>query len=606
MSNMYSFFQTYPVVDLPYDLSMLSQEPVSARRRRATRDMVTDTLRGKTALLRVAHDYYNSYEQALVKTLSHYRDYLVSEAALHSLRSLMFSDAQHTRPNQIYERASEMPWDALWSLPRDKDPQPRYNGTRGSLAHYFSQANITGSPLESLDALTTTIWSRNGIDPTADVSDRLESLYLKMRLNDSVLSNAEQTLSNFFASANGPMTEDDYALFIQARRKLITPEDLRDLPERLLYGTYNKDALNLYAALLSDEDRRRLERIVGYVDSLAKPTGFHALLQALAVEGYVNSAMAIDALPDELAFTPLQYILESKDSELSDLKQEIAENLYLASSAFGLQRNSDLLADAADSSARAYNASLHWLLSSNQTELPVQGPVDIRPFVATYLPDLSSFILYPSTDSAVDTGDSLFSFLQGRPPKNSLVFLNADSSVGYTIPLQVMNSDGSAATDQTVATITPPDDSSAATSGLTAQVAHPGTEEALTIEQYEALPESSNVVVTYQGDPAGNLTPQINSGVQQQHAAYSAVNTLYIAPSPRGVLGQEELIRGMVSHLFRDHTAEEVSNRAKTDGKREEHTSRVGGFLQQMKATHLDSEIATLKTWSDKVDNLFS
>jgi hypothetical protein len=62
------------------------------------------------------------------------------------------------------------------------------------------------------------------------------------------------------------------------------------------------------------------------------------------------------------------------------------------------------------------------------------------------------------------------------------------------------------------------------------------------------------------------------------------------------------MIRGLVSHLFRDPVSGETVDKAKVDGAREEHTSRIGGLLLQLKDTHLDSEVKVLKEWSEQID----
>jgi hypothetical protein len=585
--------ESFSIADLPYCLDEISCGTSASRMSRMRQDVLA-LLRSRTNIIRVAADYYDSYESTSNPTVMHYRDYLIAEAALATLRSTLYVDPEHSLPNLRAERILEdFDHAQLWPpiIRQGLEDTPHYGSSLGSPGYYFYATDINDVPLESFDKLTRAIWSLNGINPDSHPSERLKTLYQYLGNLDEIVSPISNKVEDLFLNTT-PEDEENYRLLLEARRQFIDLEDYENLQESIVMGTWDEAPIDLSAFLLEDEEFNRFSTVLRWSSSIAKPGGLLLLLQNLVVEGFVKAAKALDQLPETVSFSSLREFLLSEDPSLTEVKLQVASSLELVAESYSLMEASGLIQDAGELKAKAFNNALYWLQASGEERLDEEHSLSIKPFVDDYLPNYAYSLPSFTRDSSVYAWGPFYSNLQGLPPRDSQTLLSFDSTYGYELQRQDD-------TDLRLATIANPDEEP---SNMQAYVLHSGREDLITQEQYQELPSASNVVVAQQGDPVSNLSPRVNNYMTMQNAAYETVNTVHLTPSPRGLIGYEELIRGMVSHLFRDPVSEEAVDRAKVDGMREEHTSRVGGLLLQLKDTHLDSEVQVLKEWSDYVD----
>lgn len=635
MSNL----ETFTLIDLPYDMFAVSQG-TNATHMRQMRDDSLSLLRGRTSLLRVASDYYDSYDNADDKTVMHYRDYLIAEAALASMRSTLFIDEEHNTLNSRADRIlSEFNSDALWPtlVQRNLRNKPQYAGTLGSPAYYFLMMDKVDSPLQSLRALTRVIWSLVGANSEDSPSNRLYTLYQYMgdiqAISNTVISRMRAVLEN------DDITPEDelYPFYIDCRRKFIDIGDYTDLASSIFFGTWDRDLVNQTAFVLEDDEIERLSKLLRASNSILKPGGVPLLLQSLVVEGYANAAYELQRLEDEDAYSRLRDFLSSTDQRHYDIKRKVTSSLNLVAESYALLESLNLYGRSGYKKSLAYNNALSWLRSTGNSDIAQDSYLlslrdyptnyeynnalsrtrsindyDIEqdgllPFLKQYLPNYVSKIPKLDESSSVLTDGTPYKYLQGLPPKGNGIYLTPRYTYGYDVAreLQPTSNNPNLATisnNANLATIQVSEET--VSSPFEAYIIYVGPRQTITVEEYEQMPSASNVVVAQPGPPSSDLSYVINLNLDIQNRVYEAVNTVHLTPSPRGMIGYEEMIRGMVSHLFRDSVSVEAEDKAKVDGIRAEHTSRVGGLLVQLKDTHLDSEVLLLKEWSDIVDVL--
>jgi hypothetical protein len=392
---------------------------------------------------------------------------------------------------------------------------------------------------------------------------------------------------------------DDSLAQRNLRQHFITPNDFEGVATSLLYGSWDDKQMALAAALLNDRDRQDLATTMRYSDSIGKGAGYNLLLQNLVVEGYLEAARLLNE-DASVAQQSLPRFLET-DSGAADLKLQVSSALDMISTAYALQDMSSLFSDTIVAFSRARNAALSWLGSAGVEELPQSNSMDLRPVARSLFGEEDQLFSPLSIYDSVLADGTPYAQVQGRMANGLDTFLQFPESYRRdTLPEESGLTLARIVSEEDLAN----DSQSTDFSNIEAYVYHLGDETQLTFDQYSALDASSNVALVQSGMPAVDLSYFINNLLDAQTLNYEVLNTLQNAPRPRGLLGYEEMIRGMVSHLFRDAPSDEAINSVKVDGSREEHTSRVAGLLSQLKAVHLNSEIPTLSEWATFIEDV--
>lgn len=649
-------------LDFPFPNGYEYSEVNSDEFKRAS-TLTTSILAGRTNLIRLANDYYTSYSEAPIKTLLHYRDYLLSKAIILSLQSVLFNDGISDRPTSLSLKALQRSsYNQLW--PRfDNQENKKYNYASfvGSLGFYHLTIDSKGSPLQSLKDLVAAVWSFVGVDPLSSSTAKLQSLIRQFRIDGDLQAKIDNVISRLYDYDNEPDTQLKDKLrriYLYAQRNFISSRDFSNFTIRLIYGTYNDKVFNilypLFLAFYDDRAAEALTRSVRYSHSITRPAGIYMPLQALKIEGLIRAIDSINAIDDlgvlSIPVDEVLYAEINKDLDISsqlaelltDVAYDIAMGLAQAYRASQIQLVGEPLSYAQKDGALFHNLTIPWLKRSNKMAIEDQDilwsdnnfyGVDIGRLDVSQESNLSLDDLFVS---------SVYRDLQGRPSnEGSTLMLSTNEVFGPNLQLNVVSLLGTEE-EVKVAFINNPEQplvpidtkgyinspsspsvlsSSASTvianpqqsfNGYVASVAYVPTDQTrrlsnvISYEQYMSLQETtavSNVIVTRLGQPADDLQPVIRSYINDQTDRYRTLQEMQLTSVPRGFDYQQPAVYGRVSSSTRDSDTEQYIADARLQGNRLEHTARIAGLSRQLQRTHLSSEVSLLEQFSKYADS---
>lgn len=277
-------------------------------------------------LLMAADAYAESYDTAQLKTVLHFRDYLISKALLLTTDSVLYKNEQATEltahARQVYKQSPDKEFYPYFPL--NSTVEARFADLLGTLAHYYTYLDGDGYPLDYLNELLSFIWGLVGLDYAELPEVRLQRLFSLVGRDLDFDSLVMTELTNLF-NIKDP-THENYDILLYARRNFLTVTDGTNFTQRVMTGTYSEELITVLAALLKPKDYEKVIRYVTNTLSILRPIGFNGLVQAIAVEGLVKAAESIDQLPAEQSSRLLNDYLT--DEEILEERRSVIEPLY--------------------------------------------------------------------------------------------------------------------------------------------------------------------------------------------------------------------------------------------------------------------------------------
>lgn len=287
-------------------------------------------------IVKEATVYEQSYLSSSTKTVLHFRDYLLAEAAAAFVFNTQFTTSDHnTLTNHANKVWSAFSFDDMWSYippnPQLVEKPPKYWGELGTLAYYSLWVDQSASLPEVMQRVLKLVWGLVGCSFNHTPRQRTESLLTSIEVRREFLTSIEAKANLIFSL----MPEDDnYYLLQAARRNRLSKESFTLLTQRVLLGEYDKNIFVVLAPILSNFEQQTLSLVLSNCLDLLKPGGMGLLCQALIVEAYLQAAFYLSSLDDDILVTSLLTFQNSSIYNLHTAK--IAEYLSLAYDSYSL------------------------------------------------------------------------------------------------------------------------------------------------------------------------------------------------------------------------------------------------------------------------------
>jgi hypothetical protein len=414
-----------PLVEFPFAAGNLKTSFEAKGRVVANSDYLYSVLRGRTNLIVLASQYANSYKNASIKTVLHYRDFFLSQALFESVVNCQYQDSNKTILTTHAERVwGTFSYDDIWPYinpTADTHTKPlKYADLLGSPAYFLSRISTDSFfPQDILKALIKVIWQLVGFSSDLSVRERLRRLIIALRLDSPLIE-----------QLGLPVNTNITPVISQMRRAGASFDQIPNLRLKLLLNEYRESTLSPRFALFGERDRNTLREILFGITSLLKPGGFPLLLQTLAVESFYSAAEVLQAVPQEALRLSINDF-RSLD-EFSSYSTLVVEALALAYDAYSLLSAFNTFIDAEKKKKSVESLISYWLSSSETDAVPGNGNNRISLGTAYTAKDISL------TDLRFES-DSFFSTLEEQPPKGSVdevIILKLLEKSNTTITLQ--------------------------------------------------------------------------------------------------------------------------------------------------------------------------
>ena len=306
------------LADLPYNLSKLTTGYTDATQYQRDNLYYLAIVSGQAKLASLANDYAASYDSQSPTTVLAYRDFLLSQAIIYSLQTVMYTDSTKTQLTGTAEKSLERYGlgtlfypDSL--LDANNNLSSRYAGFLGTVAYYFLFVKASGYPIDYFNELLTFIWEINGCDyndPPRVRIDKLLKFLHTSNYNDQTVSIAVTNLFTNVISSSDPL----YPILLYARRSYLSLEDGKNFTANVLAGTYSLSLLTVLSEILTEEQYKVISSYADSVLTICAPVGIPLLMQALIVESFVRAAEVLTNLPSQVANQGLGNFLSNPTS----------------------------------------------------------------------------------------------------------------------------------------------------------------------------------------------------------------------------------------------------------------------------------------------------
>lgn len=396
-------------------------------------------LAGRTNLIVKAKEYSDSYTKARIKTVLHYRDYLITQMIYHSLQSTLYQDSGKQNLTPHAARAfAQLDRNKIWPYLIDTHTDSvdfEYAGHLGSLAFYFIYGNLKGYPVEIYTRLINLFWSLQGLTISQSPAERIQRIKTLLRLDE----NLDVYTTRAFSQLMSIDPENElYSAVLYARRSGIEVADVSDISNRILFGNYSDESILVLAAAFTPERLEVLRKSILGSLSIAKPSGIRLLFQALVIEGLTKAASIISQLPQQILLTDLNSFLTAYP-EYSEQKYNIAKALSTSFDGFKALSRAGYLSNTETNAGAMRSLLIPWLQSSGQTSIPLTEDSRLGDIFNTSNYELISDI---RLDDPIDIQDNNYRYIASQTLKGGDLILKASSNIGDNITFTVTEFNG--------------------------------------------------------------------------------------------------------------------------------------------------------------------
>lgn len=602
------------IIETPYDQAGIVTGYADKVKYQSDQYLHLDLLGGGTSIISVIKAYADSYKSSAVKTLLDCRDYFVTQALAATLTSTLYTDStQQTLTSHAAKAVSTVTTKAVYpSVIRDKD-QP-LSSSFGTLAYYFLFINPEGYPTDYLTKLLNYVWGLLGLRYDASPKDRITKLYKLLGKTNGIDKAAETALKTALAATEG---SPNYASLLHARRNFLTTADVTNFSLRLLTGKYAAELYPIFAAVLPEEEYKKLAVYRSNVISVLRPVGFNLLLSAFVVEGYLRAAQYISGLPNTITSMSLDDFLINENLR-STHGSSIASHLATAYDALDFIQTYNLY-DAGDANTLLsfiYNWTPPSINAKDSTRLyTLFDTIDIdkntrQVFTDSLLEELSQLppvgnesINLEASSTASKVSLSATNFSSSSPP--IIAFVTSSST---TTP-KSFNAVASAPSSFTSNTIAVDVDSNRSLAAVA--ITGTGIRDGQTIDLSELnnirSSNTPNVSVSNVQVIEGTVIPDVGDTVSglisQQASKYYLFNYLTATSRPRGSSTAQYEAQGVRPEVLSTAQIESTFG-YRQEGYLDEYAGRMAGLTQQQKEVHVDSELKVLKGWAGAIKQI--
>ena len=287
-------------------------------------------------IIKEATIYEQSYVASDNKTVLHFRDFLIAEAAAAFVFNTQFASSnQNILTSHATKVWSNFSFDDMWSYippdPKLVESPPKYWGELGTLAHYSLWVDQSASLPEVMQKVLKLLWGLVGSSFQKTPRERFDSLLTSLKVDREFLNSIETKATSIFSL----LPEDsNYYVLQAARRKMLSATNFNSLTQRVLLGEYDSNSFELLTPFLSNNEQQKLSKVLLNSLEFLKPGGINLICQALIVEAYLEAAFYLSGLEDSVLLTSLATFQNSSIYSLHTLR--IAEYLSLAYDAYYL------------------------------------------------------------------------------------------------------------------------------------------------------------------------------------------------------------------------------------------------------------------------------
>lgn len=644
------------LLHLPYNLHNLRTGYSDTKRLTIENSEYLSYVGGEVRLFQVATDYGASYSSQVDPSLLHYRDYLISLSLFYCLENCLYYDPD----NKILTGHAEKAFARYgletfypYSLDGSRPNQSRFVGLLGSLAYYFLYVEALDYPLDYIEELLTYIWFSQGSDYNLSPNDRINQILDKsgrQTIFDSAIPESLDALLSITNSNNS-----NYNLMLQAKRSFLDTTNGNDFIANVLAGTYNSLLPTIATAVLTNTTTSAaISNFTNNILSIAKPTGFPLLVQALIVEGLIKAAKVINNLTTLQASESKTTFLNRFDPEVESIKLQVAENLALSVDALSYLKQKNIRSSSAvtEDLDDTLNSVYQWtptIISgsginrlSSLIDTPDYSsrstPQGLSPFLTelSQRPSNGSITLNSSSNSSDQISYVAVDFSSSQPP--TLSFLTPD---GTPPTVRVISSQrGTITAIDATNLLNNPRTASGFISNNTntnnslgdslgVVVAEVNLQEPIAVVALsgtnnnnfdslspESLPpitsvrdaskeassadtssiSSSNVLVSTPNNSSSTLSRLYGRRftiVQGQYTSYSEINTNDL---PRGGAAEAYSILNLGQPVLTKAQTREFFE-AKIEGSIEDYNSRMTGLVESLSNVHIKEEVQTINSW---------